>query len=103
MARRREFGRRIFPDRAIRVGVGRRPTFAATVAHRSPRYGRISYAAAPLIHGFITYVVTANVPPKVAQALARHSTIARKMNWLAHLCMNDLVGAVERLRASAKK
>ena len=27
-----------------------------------------------LRHGFITYLVTANVPPKVAQTMARHST-----------------------------
>ena len=29
-----------------------------------------------LRHGFITYLVTANCPPKVAQMLARHSTIS---------------------------
>ena len=44
-----------------------------------------------LRHGFITYLVTANVPPKVAQTLARHSTITLTMDRYAHLGVFDLV------------
>jgi site-specific recombinase XerD len=44
-----------------------------------------------LRHGFITHLVMANVPPKVAQALARHSTITLTMDRYMHLGMGDLV------------
>jgi integrase len=50
-----------------------------------------------LRHGFITNLVMANVPPKVAQALARHSTITLTMDRYTHLGMEDLVEAVGRL------
>ncbi len=50
-----------------------------------------------LRHGFITHLVMANVPPKVAQALARHSTITLTMDRYTHLGMGDLVEAVGRL------
>ncbi len=53
-----------------------------------------------LRHGFITYLVMANVPPKVAQALARHSTITLTMDRYTHLEMGDLVEAVGRLQVS---
>jgi hypothetical protein len=39
----------------------------------------------------------ANVPPKVAQALARHSTITLTMDRYTHLQMGDLVEAVGML------
>jgi integrase len=52
-----------------------------------------------LRHGFITYLVTANVPPKVAQMLARHSTITLTMDRYTHLGINDLAGALQRLPA----
>lgn len=50
-----------------------------------------------LRHGFITYLVTANAPPKVAQMLARHSTITLTMDRYTHLGITDLAGALERL------
>jgi len=50
-----------------------------------------------LRHGFITYLVAANVPPKVAQTLARHSTITLTMDRYTHLGVVDLVAAVQRL------
>ena len=50
-----------------------------------------------LRHGFITNLVMANVPPKVAQTLARHSTITLTMDRYTHLGMEDLVEAVGRL------
>jgi integrase len=46
-----------------------------------------------LRHGFITYLVTANVPPKVAQTLARHSTITLTLDRYTHLGVVDLVEA----------
>jgi len=50
-----------------------------------------------LRHGFITYLVTANVPPKVAQMLARHSTISLTMDRYTHLRREDLAGALDVL------
>jgi integrase len=50
-----------------------------------------------LRHGFITYLVTANVPPKVAQMLARHSTISLTMDRYMHLGIVDLVAGLKRL------
>lgn len=52
-----------------------------------------------LRHGFITYLVAANVAPKVAQALARHSTITLTMDRYTHLGIVDLVDAVGKLPA----
>jgi site-specific recombinase XerD len=52
-----------------------------------------------LRHGFITHLVMANVPPKVAQALARHSTITLTMDRYTHLGMGDLVDAVGTLNS----
>jgi site-specific recombinase XerD len=52
-----------------------------------------------LRHGFITYLVTANVAPKVTQALARHSTITLTMDRYTHLGVGDLVDALKRLPA----
>ncbi len=54
-----------------------------------------------LRHGFITHLVMANVPPKVAQALARHSTITLTMDRYTHLEMGDLVEAVGKLAGTA--
>ena len=52
-------------------------------------------------HGFITYLVTANVPPKVAQTLARHSTISLTMDRYTHLGIDDLVAGLKRLPVMA--
>jgi integrase len=52
-----------------------------------------------LPHGFITYLVTANCPPKVAQTLARHSTISLTMDRYTHLGIADLVDGLKRLPA----
>jgi integrase len=56
-----------------------------------------------LRHGFITYLVTANVPPKVAQTLARHSTITLTMDRYTHLGVNDLVDGLKQLPTMAGK
>jgi len=50
-----------------------------------------------LRHGFITYLVTAGVPPKVAQLLARHSTITLTMDRYTHLGIVDLAAGLESL------
>jgi integrase len=55
-----------------------------------------------LRHGFITYLVTANVPPKVAQMLARHSTMTLTMERYTHLEIVDLVDGLKRLSAMTK-
>jgi integrase len=54
-----------------------------------------------LRHGFITYLVTANCPPKVAQTLARHSTIGLTMDRYTHLGIDDLVAGLKRLPTMA--
>lgn len=50
-----------------------------------------------LRHNFITDLVRAGVNPKVAQTLARHSTIKLTMDRYAHLDRADLEAAVEAL------
>ena len=50
-----------------------------------------------LRHWFITYLVTANCPPRVAQTLARHSTISLTMDRYTHLGTDDLVAGLKRL------
>ena len=54
-----------------------------------------------LWHGFITYLVTANCPPKVAQTLARHSTISLTMDRYTHLGTADLIAGLKRLPVMA--
>ena len=54
-----------------------------------------------LRHGFITYLVAANCPPKVAQTLARHSTISLTMDRYTHLGTADLVAGLKRLPVMA--
>jgi len=51
-----------------------------------------------LRHQFTSSLAAAGVHPKVAQQLARHSTIDLTMNAYTHLQVADVVGAVERLR-----
>lgn len=43
----------------------------------------------------------ANVPPKVAQTLARHSTISLTMDRYTHLGIDDLVAGLKRLPVMA--
>jgi integrase len=50
-----------------------------------------------LRHTYITNLVRAGVPPKVAQALARHSTITLTMDRYAHVELHDRAAALERL------
>lgn len=62
------------------------------------RDGRVADSRS-LRHGFFTYPVTANLPPKVAQTLARNSTIAPTMVRYTHLGVTDLVDTLKRLPA----
>ena len=48
-------------------------------------------------HGFISNLARAGVHPKVAQVLARHSTITLTMDRYAHVGIVDLRGALDRL------
>jgi integrase len=50
-----------------------------------------------LRHSYITLLSKAGVSPKVAQELARHSTIDLTMNVYTHVNMHDLAGAVAGL------
>lgn len=49
-----------------------------------------------LRHTFITRLARGGVHPKLAQALARHSTIALTMDHYTHTVLADLADAVER-------
>jgi len=54
-----------------------------------------------LRHTFISNLARSGVHPKVAQTLARHSTIDLTMNVYTHTVIGDLAEAVERLPALA--
>jgi integrase len=50
-----------------------------------------------LRHQFISGLASAGVHPKVAQTLARHSTITLTMDRYTHLAVADVSGALECL------
>jgi hypothetical protein len=50
-----------------------------------------------LLQGFITYLVTTSLPPKVAQTLVRDSTNTLAMDRYAHLGVIDLVEPLKPL------
>jgi integrase len=47
-------------------------------------------------HGFVTQLAVAGVQPKMAQALARHSTINLTMNVYSHVEQQALAGALDQ-------
>jgi hypothetical protein len=55
-----------------------------------------------LRHQFITNLALANVPVKVAQVLARHSTITLTMDRYSHVPASDSVSALAKLPAMPK-
>ena len=56
-----------------------------------------------LRHSFITLLASSGVHPKLAQQLARHSTITLTMDRYSHCKLRDLTTAVETLPALAPK
>jgi site-specific recombinase XerD len=50
-----------------------------------------------LRHHFITNLAKAGVPPKVAQTLARHSTITLTLDRYSHVGISDVVGGLDAL------
>ena len=56
-----------------------------------------------LRHTFISVLVRANTPPKVAQRLARHSTITLTMDRYAHTALHDIASAVQALPTYAEE
>src|SRR5439155_21499853 len=48
---------------------------------------------------FISMLAAAGVHPKVAQVLARHSTITLTMDYYTHLDVLDVAGALDKLPA----
>ena len=50
-----------------------------------------------LRHSYISALTAAGVHPKVAQVLARHSTITLTMDRYSHLGMVDVEGALDKL------
>jgi integrase len=50
-----------------------------------------------LRHTFITNLIKANVSPKVAQTLARHSDIRLTMDIYTHVDQDEQKGAIEKL------
>ena len=49
-------------------------------------------------HAFITNLCRANVPPKTAQALARHSDIRLTMNTYSHVDQQEQAAAIGMLK-----
>ncbi len=49
-------------------------------------------------HTFITNLCRANVPPKTAQALARHGDIRLTMNTYSHVGQQEQVAAIGMLK-----
>ncbi len=49
-------------------------------------------------HTFITNLCRANVPPKTAQALARHSDICLTMNTYSHVGQQEQAAAIGMLK-----
>ncbi|MCC7171368.1 MAG: tyrosine-type recombinase/integrase [Planctomycetes bacterium] len=68
---------------------------AAGVAERDERGHVVDFHA--LRHTFITNLVRGGVAPKVAQALARHSTIVLTMDHYTHLRVEDQRDALDAL------
>jgi len=68
---------------------------AAGIAYRDAE-GRVADFHA-LRHTFITNLARSGVHPKIAQQLARHSTITLTMNRYSHTVLSDLSLAVESL------
>ncbi len=52
-------------------------------------------------HTFITNLCRANVPPKTAQALARHSDIRLTMNTYSHVGQQEQASAIGKLSGIA--
>src|SRR5262249_33397697 len=52
-----------------------------------------------LRHQYVSNLAAAGVHPKIAQTLARHSTIALTMNRYTHLAVHDLAASVNSLPA----
>ena len=50
-----------------------------------------------LRHTFLTRLARSGIPPKVAQTLARHSTITLTMDRYAHVALHDQTSALESL------
>ena len=50
-----------------------------------------------LRHQFISNLAAAGVHPKIAQTLARHSTITLTMDRYTHMAVSDVAGALEHL------
>ena len=50
-----------------------------------------------LRHQFISNLAAAGVHPKIAQTLARHSTISLTMDRYTHLAVADVAGALDNL------
>ncbi len=59
--------------------------------------GRLDFHA--LRHSFITRLMRNNVPPKVMQKLARHSTIQLTLDRYSHLSLADPAAAIDSLPA----
>jgi hypothetical protein len=51
----------------------------------------------PMRGQFISLLAASGVHPKVAQVLARHSTITLTMDYYTHLDVLDVAGALEKL------
>ncbi|MGE3110102.1 MAG: tyrosine-type recombinase/integrase [Phycisphaerales bacterium] len=70
---------------------------AAGIDHADNGEGCLDFHA--LRHSYITRLMRNNVPPKVMQRLARHSTIELTLGRYSHLALSDPAAAIDSLPA----
>ncbi len=96
------------PGRSGKLWPGRWSRDAASMLREDLKAAGIPYvdAAGKVLdfhalgrHTFCTNLALANVPPKVAQALARHSTITLTLNRYSHVHDSDALAGLARLPA----
>src|SRR5262249_36144592 len=73
----------------------RRDLLAAGIPYEDDRGRLFDFHA--LRHTFLTHLTESRVHPKVAQVLARHSTIALTMDRYTHLAALDVAGDLGKL------
>jgi integrase len=94
---KRKAGAHAWPGRWIQDGAEMiRLDLAAAGIPYIDAEGRV-YDFHSLRHQFISNLATAGVHPKVAQELARHSTITLTMDRYTHVALHDQAAALEKL------
>ena len=93
------------PEEKTKIWPGRWPEKAAKMLRGDLEAAEIPYTDEmgrvfdfhSLRHQFISSLATAGVHPKVAQQLARHSTITLTLDRYTHLALGEVAGALDQL------